>query len=160
MSDTKESETNRNNIWNHKDFKHAGVGEKIHIVGTIKHFFRCMRWSMQRIIRGYAECDVWSMYSFLQKLIPDMLQTLKNTRHGSPAFLGKNYTNEEGVIVNDTCHEEWDRILEQMIFLWREIDEENCSKQNNEERELEQYRNKCKNEAMDLLKEYFFSLWD
>ena len=32
----------------------------------------------------------------------------------------KNYTNEEGILVNDTCHEEWDKILDEMIFLWHE----------------------------------------
>jgi len=52
--------------------------------------------------------------------------------------------------VNDTCHAEWDIILERMIFLWRETDEETCSKK----------REKCKDEAIDMLKEYFFSLWD
>ena len=49
---------------------------------------------------------------------------------GSPAYLGQNYTNEEGILVNDTCHEEWDKILDQMIFLWREIDENTCSQKN------------------------------
>ena len=29
-----------------------------------------------------------------------------------------------------------------------------------EERKLEAYREKCKNEALDMLKEYFYSLWD
>ena len=29
-----------------------------------------------------------------------------------------------------------------------------------EERKLEEYREQCKNEALDMLKEHFFSLWD
>ena len=29
-----------------------------------------------------------------------------------------------------------------------------------EEKKIEEYRNASKNEAMDMLKEYFFSLWD
>lgn len=29
-----------------------------------------------------------------------------------------------------------------------------------EDKELEKYREQCKNEAMDLLKEHFFALWD
>ena len=121
--------------------------------------------------------------------------------------------------MNDTCHEAWDRILDRMIFLWRETDEETCSKKNPyedeymkaldefteqygilgeklqtpeeleanrkrggggtvhfmreipkyaeisekhmaEEIKLEQYRRECKDEVMDLMKEYFFSLWD
>ena len=123
------------------------------------------------------------------------------------------------MLVNDTCHEEWDKILDKMIFLWRESKEESCSRKNPyeaeyekafdeftkkygflgeklqteaeleenkkrggggtlhymdelteykeiydlhsaEERKLEEYREQCKNGAMDMLKEYFFSLWD
>ena len=29
-----------------------------------------------------------------------------------------------------------------------------------EDKRLEEYRNQCKDEAFELLKEYFFSLWD
>lgn len=89
-----------------------------------------MQWSKQRITRGYCDCDVWEMFSFLQTLIPDMLQTLKDTRMGSPGYLGENYTNENGILVNDTCHEEWNCILDKMIFLWREAEKDTCSQKN------------------------------
>lgn len=105
------------------------------IIENIKHMKRCIKWSNQRVRRGYCDSDVWDMFGFLQKLIPDMLQTLKDTRHGSPGYLGKTYTNENGIIVNDTCHGEWDKILDKMIFLWKETDEETCSKKNSYEEE-------------------------
>lgn len=169
--------------------------------------------------RGYCDCDVWEMFSFLQTLIPDMLQTLKDTRTGSPGYLGENYTNENGILVNDTCHEEWNCILDKMIFLWREAEKDTCSQKNpfdeahskamdefterfglfgnklqtekeleenrkrggggtihfmdklpeykeisdkyrEEEKRLEEYRRKCKDEAIDMLKQYFYDLWD
>ena len=75
-----------------------------------------------------------------------MLQTLKDTRMGSPGFLGENYTDEDGMLVNDTCHEEWDSILDKMIFLWREAREETCSKKNIYDEEH--------SKAMDELPEY------
>ena len=121
--------------------------------------------------------------------------------------------------VNDSCHEEWDKILDRMIFLWRESNEYTCTRKNpydeghsktyeefigkygflgkklqteeeleenrkrggggtvhfmkelpeykeisdrylEEERKLDEYRSKSKDEAMDMLKEYFFNLWD
>ena len=185
----------------------------------IKHFGRCLKWSRQRVVRGYADCDVWSMFSYLQELMPDMLRHLKDNRYSSPSYLGENYTNEDGFLVNDTCHAEWDKILDRMIFLWRETNEETCSKKNpyedeymkafsdfheryglfgerlqteaeleenkkrggggkihfmneipeykeiyekhrEEDEKLEKYREECKDEAIDMLKEYFFSLWD
>jgi hypothetical protein len=46
-----------------------------------------------------ADIDVWEMFSFLQSIIPDMLQKLKDTRHGSPGYLGENYTNEYGILL-------------------------------------------------------------
>lgn len=110
------------NIWNKYDFAMSGLGKKSKILAKIKHFFKCVKWSKQRITRGYCDRDVWEMFSFLQTLIPDMLQTLKDTRTGSPGYLGENYTNENGILVNDTCHEEWNCILDKMIFLWREAE--------------------------------------
>ncbi len=44
--------------------------------------------------------------------------------------MDENYTNEEDIPVNDTCHEEWDQILGRMIFFWREFDEDICSQKN------------------------------
>lgn len=208
-----------NNIWDKEGFLMCGLGEKSKTIAKIKYFRKCVRWSWQRIVRGYADCDKWNMYRYLQNLIPDMLQDLRDERHGSPGYLGKNYANEDGILVNDTCHEEWDKILDHMIFLWRESNEYTCTRKNpyeeehhkahkkftekygllgeklqteeeleenrkrggggtihfmkdlpeykeisdkylEEERKLDEYRNKSKDEAMDMLKEYFFSLWD
>ena len=208
-----------NNIWNGYDFAMCGLGEKNMLWARIKHIKRCLCWSKQRIVRGYSDFDVWNMYGYLQTLLPDMLQNLKDNRNGSPSFLGENYTNDKGILVNDTCHTEWDKILDMMIFLWKEISEDTCSKKNpyedeymkafdeftdkygllgeklqteeeleenrkrggggtvhfmhelpeyreisdkyhEEECNLEQYRNECKDEAMDMLKQYFFALWD
>jgi len=123
-------EGHTNNIWNAYGFVMCGLGEKSRIFAKIKHIRRCIKWSKQRIVRGYADSDIWNMHGYLQILLPDMLEYLKKNRFGSPGYLGENYTNENGVLVNDTCHEEWDKILDRMIFLWRETDEETCSRKN------------------------------
>lgn len=208
-----------NNIWDKEGFQMYGLGEKSKTIARIKYFRKCVRWSWQRIVRGYADCDKWNMYRYLQNLIPDMLQDLRDDRHGSPGHLGKNYANSDGILVNDTCHEEWDKILTHMIFLWRESNEYTCTRTNPyeeeywkahreftdkygflgeklqteaeleenrkrggggtvhfmdelpeykeiseqyfaEERKLDKYRDEVKNEALDMMKEYFFHLWD
>lgn len=208
-----------NNIWEKEGFLMCGMGEKSKIIAKIKYIRKCIRWSWQRIIRGYADCDKWNMYSYLQNLIPEMLLDMRDNRHGSPGYLGENYTNAEGILVNDTCHEEWNQILDHMIFLWREANEATCVRKNpyeeeyhkeykefeeiygvlgeklqteaeleenckrgggrtihfmdelpeyreisdkyfEEERKLAEYRSRCKDEALDLLKEHFYSLWD
>lgn len=155
------------------------------------------------------------MESHLENLIPSMLQELKETRHGSPARLGEDYVNEKGILCNDTCHEEWDKVLDKMIYLWHEAVEETCTQTNpfqeeydkassefdekyglfgeklmteeqkknpigktmhfmdelpeyktihdnywEAQRGLERYRSECKDEALELLKEYWYDLWD
>ena len=139
-------EGHTNNIWNRHDFVMCGLGEKSRTLAIVKHVRKCIKWSKQRIVRGYADSDIWNMYGYLQVLLPDMLEHLKNHRCGSPGYLGENYTNEDGILVNDTCHEVWDKILDRMIFLWRETDEETCSKKNSYEEEymkaLDEFRDK------------------
>lgn len=131
----KKSVSSVNNIWDKEGFQMYGLGEKSKTIAKMKYFRKCLRWSWQRIVRGYADCDKWNMYRYLQNLIPDMLQDLRDERHGSPGYLGKNYTNEDGILVNDTCHEEWDKILDRMIYLWRESNEYTCTRKNPYEEE-------------------------
>lgn len=97
---------------------------------AIRQFFRDLKASHQRIVRGYADKDIWNMFDWFLNVIPTMLEQLRDERHGSPGYLGENYTNNKGILVNDTCHEEWTAILNEMIFLFREANEETCTRKN------------------------------
>lgn len=127
------------NIWNGNGFVMCGLEKKSRMLAKIKHFFRCIKWSKQRAKRGFADSDVWSMYTYLEELMPAMLQYLKDNRMGSPAMLGENYTDEHGIMQNDACHKEWDKILDRMIFLWRELDEETCSEKINMKKNIQKH---------------------
>ena len=96
-----------NNIWNGYDFAMSGLGEKSRLWGKIKHIKRCLKWSKQRVVRGYCDSDVWNMFGYLQMLILDMLQNLKDNRNGSPGFLGENYTDEDGIWVKGGFSNSW-----------------------------------------------------
>lgn len=98
-------------------------------------FLRHFRFAWQRCRKGYCDGDLWSIDSWFLGIIADMLTEFKNTRHGSPGRLGVNYTDEQGICRNDTCHEEWERILNQMIDLFREANEETCQRVNPMEKE-------------------------
>lgn len=76
-------------------------------------------------IYGILNIDYWFM-----NLMPDMLQQFKDMKHGSPGSLGTEYTDENGILRNDGSEEEWDKILEHMIFLFREMNKETCKKEN------------------------------
>ena len=51
----------------------------------------------------------------------------------------KKNTNRDSVVCgadsSDACNEEWDNILDEMIFLFREMNEETCQKKNPYEKE-------------------------
>ena len=114
------------------------------------------KYGRQRVKRGYSDRDVWDIDLWFLSVMPKMLQQLKETRHGSPAELGESYVNDDGGMVNDKCHEEWDKILDRMIFLLGEMNEDISEIS----REKVSYREKCKNEFFELFSKYFWYLWD
>lgn len=122
------------NLWNGHDFAMSGLGETVRIKGLIKHLSKTLKYSRQRAVKGYSDRDIWCMCDFLENLFPAMLTELKTTRHGSPGTLEDfdENGNELG-----TCHDKWDKILDEMIFLWREANEETCSKKNQYEKEYQ-----------------------
>lgn len=181
--------------------------------GVFKLFFRDIKFMHQRIWRGYCDEDVWNMYPWFLDIIPCMIKELRDTHHGSPGTLGENYVNEDGILVNDKCHEEWDEVLDRLVFLLREANENTCQRKNpyeqehtrvasefrdkyglfgekleenkdpngvrtmhfaseipeyadichqwsQEEREIDKYRDEMKDEAFDLMKQWFWSFWD
>ena len=131
-----------NNIWKAHDFVMAGREGKHKVIEVAKHFKRCMVYSWQRIARGYADIDVWNMYMYLQKLLPDMLQTLKDTRHGFP-LIYKSYSTENEFVSSIVSHAEWKWILGRMIFFWRESLKETCTKKNPYEKKYSEAQKEC-----------------
>ena len=113
-------------VWDKQDFKR----EWKHPRNFLRLFLRNIKYSQQRITKGYCDKDVWDIDYWFLNLIPDMLQEFKDTQTGYPGILEKEYVDENGNSCNDECHKEWDGILNHMIFLFREIDEDRCQKKN------------------------------
>ena len=111
------------NIWDKKSFQMSGLGYKCKLFGKIKYFFRCLKWSEQRVFRGYADIDVWNMYGHLELLIPAMLEYLRDHRCGSPARLELENPGMD-------AHALWSEQLSEMIGLWRDACEDTCTKKN------------------------------
>lgn len=80
--------------------------------------------------RGYSDYDVWDIDYWFLGIMPKMLKQLRDTTHSAPLL--PNTTEE-------TCHEEWKNILSRMIFLLGEMDEDNCSYENQYEEEYQNY---------------------
>lgn len=120
-------------------------------------FFRNIKFCYQRIKWGWSEPDAWNVDMWFSRTVPQMLRYLRKTSHGCPC----NMTMKQ-----------WQKTLYTMEFLLREADEDLCSMQNEysvikqpnqyHKRMLEiaRYREDCKDEAFDMIKKYFYDLWD
>lgn len=115
-------------LFDREAYHWAWVDKKVS--GVLGCFAKDMKYCRQRIVKGYCDRDLFSIYDWFLDVVPSMLEQYKHTRHGSPGVLGENYTNEQGILVNDTCHGEWDEILARIIFLFHEADETTCQRKN------------------------------
>lgn len=92
--------------------------------------FRDLKCCVQRIKKGFCFRDIWSIDSWFLNVMPDMLDELKRTAHGYPSrFLennDRNPTHEE----SDRAFAEWQDVLTEMAFLFREANEETCQRKN------------------------------
>ena len=107
-------------------------------IGNIKYIPRMLKWAKQRIIRGYADCDVWNFDSFLATVISSGLRDLAEL-HSYPFSFGS--------------HEEWSRWLIETAELFEEAYNEDFIITG------EEYQQKI-NKALDRLREQFGNLWD
>lgn len=48
-----DEDTNHINIWNKYDFVMCGLGEKNKVLAVAGHIASCIKWSYQRIVRGF-----------------------------------------------------------------------------------------------------------
>ena len=85
-------------------------------VKKLRLFFQDLKFCVQRIRKGYCDRDLWSIDYWFLNQIPHMLTELKNTSHGYPQQFN--------------TPEEWDAVLDEMIFLFKEAHEDTCSKAN------------------------------
>ena len=53
-------------------------------IRNIRLFFRRYKWAYQRAKRGYADCDIWDMDSWLLTLFHDSLNHLADNHCGWP----------------------------------------------------------------------------
>ena len=123
----------------------------------------------------YCCSDIGNLDNWFLDIVPLMLQELRNTHWGYPGYM---------------TEEEWDKILDDMIFYFREADERTCSRQEKDfdwksQNEIEimskdeqiqyainksnwyedsnkinKYRDEMKDKGFELFSKYFWSLWD
>lgn len=105
----------------------------------------------QRAKKGFCDIDVWNIDMFIENTLLNILKQFKKEHIGYPF---------------DITSEEWDNIIDRMIFLLTEMNEKTCSMQynydeNDKEKYIKicEYQTKCKDEFYELLKKWHWNLW-
>ena len=56
----------------------------LHPLEWVANKWRCLKWAKQRVVRGYADCDVWNLDSWFSKVVSGALMNLAENHHGWP----------------------------------------------------------------------------
>src|SRR6185437_7285184 len=113
-----------------------------------KHYFKSrtytqpLLWSYQRVTRGWADCDIWSLDDHLNTWLPDALEQLKRA-HGYPS----EFENQEP----------WNEILDKMIEGFRANDRLVGFNHESTDRKADL---KLWKDGMKLFVKYYNHLWD
>ena len=121
--------------------------------GFIKNISRIplgIKWSWQRIFRGYADCDTWNFDDYLSEVIVGGLRHLANWAHSYPDIFGsceswQTWLRETADMIEEGNDTEW----------WYEskLPYEDTAK------EMKR-RHEVLNNGLDRFTEHFKSLWD
>lgn len=114
-------------------------GRVIHDVGW---FFRAVKYAKQRVVRGYADCDIWDFNVFLGRIVAGGLNALEDEEHGFPERYGSA--------------ENWENELKRIAGLARKFADEYLDSGDTVDDEYKE----IKNEVFDWVKENFEDLWD
>lgn len=137
-------------------------------------FYRQCKYVVQRGFNGYADCDAWSIDTYLNKWMPEAIRELKAGMHGTPMPPKEVYDLKEDQQYNDIPKEVWekwhvewlgildkiargfeaDRRTEDMVY-WdnTELPYDYYDPKNIELRE-------AKKEGLELFIKYYDSLWN
>lgn len=102
-----------------------------------------IKWFFQRGIRGYADCDMWSIDYYISRWLPKALMDLRKSKIGHPA------------IVKDL--KTWRKILKEMAAGF-EADYD--SEENYVSRRKELAAQKKLEKSLKLFSKYYKNLWD
>jgi hypothetical protein len=132
-----------------------------------------IKWTVQRILRGYSSCDIWNLFDVIaKKTLPMLIAFREMDRHGTPTCMWDNVedsTEEE----DKAAKEKWKEILDKMIYAFTFVVHEDNEKYREflgiELKEGSTWRHKEGSyeaaykkyeEGMNLFAKYFRSLWD
>lgn len=114
---------------------------------------RQLKWRCQRFLRGWADEDAWDIDWWFIKTLSPMLKKFKEDNDGNPFKLSE---------------EEWDKILDDMIYYLEGMNEDGAVNQLYGEganltvdnyKEISNHMATSKEKFFELFVQYFYDLW-
>jgi len=117
-------------------------------------FFNHIKWFIQRGVRGYSDRDVWSLDTYIFKILSGGLIRLADTTHGYPCPYPKD-AHSLTQPTSCTCAYRWDSDLREYAALFHKLAEDSFEGDDWIKEEEAAYQ-----KSMEWIKENFSSLWD
>jgi hypothetical protein len=150
----------------------GGQALRWYLWGTLKEIPRVFKAKWQRSTRGWADCDVWSIDSWFQHVMPGMLRRLANNKMGCPMEMfseeeiEKMNHGDSKDIDDEAAHQKWFNILHRMAD---DLDAHNEFWNNYESygylstqafSKAEQKAQERVLRGVDSFRKWFYALWD
>ena len=120
-------------------------------IENFKRWKRNIKYIYQRVKYGYCDRDVWSIDYWFLNVVPSMLEDLRDNAHGCPPR-----GRLDAKILDGDDMGEWKKILSEMVFLFREANEETCLRLNSYEDEYQKARDEFEEKEKGLTKRDIF----
>lgn len=147
-------------------------------IRNMRTFFRQFKWAYQRITRGYCDFDYWDLDSYLSRLMADSIEALANNGHGYPGTKEfPTYESWQKYLLDITAklrfslselpneyEDAWRGTFDKDTFKTvKELTPEEKEIRNNyleKENQNEKLKLQAQDEALDMIKHVYNSLWD
>ena len=112
---------------------------------------------------GYDEFNIEDGFSRWQLILTRIAYCLTQANEDETEIKNEyreEYFNQKYETIEDWWNRRCEKVESGYIIKTKNVDKELEEKYFNREKEIIEYRDKMKNEAFDLLKKYFWNLWD
>ena len=114
-----------------------------HPLQSFEDLYLNIKYSMQRIRRGWCDSDTFDIDMWFLNVFTDMLKYFRRNLHGYPAYIhGEEMTQDK-----------WNAIIDEMIKCFKKAGYTKHGRYTDE-------AVACKNRGFELLSKYFYHLWD
>ena len=103
-----------------------------YVINPLREIYYDCKYGFQRMFRGYDDTEIFSFDTCLLEKLPIMLQQLYETKHGYPMLynIQGSIGTEKYNLTSNKSEIVWDKILKDMIWYFKEANENTCSLQN------------------------------